>query len=359
MKNDFISSIWEFDNSDEKFLIHNTFRWYGKLPQFLVRRLINRYSKENDTVLANFSGSGTVLIESNILNRNVIVSDMHPISILLNNVKGRAYIPNTEKFIGKIKTKKFSKKIYFDFKDSSKWFYPDSLITIQGILEEIKKIKELKEREFYLLCLSKIIRDGSKIDSRCVNHIVVDHKKKKINILEFFEKSVKESKLAINEFKKIKTSKSIKIRQGDARKLDFLPDSSIDLIISHPPYGSAVLYYNIYSLLSTILGYNYDDIKKSDMSKGNFQHYIDDLKLVMDENHRILKKGKFMSLIIGDIRKNGEILTALPEITLYATSIGFSLRDIFIWKLVGKAGMSVIRRGNHIDHNYVIVLQKI
>lgn len=358
MKNNFISSIWEFDNSDEKFLIHNTFRWYGKLPQFLVRRLIGMYSDEGDTVLANFAGSGTVLVESNISNRNVEVSDMHPIAILLNNVKARSYSPNPSKFLEKLKNKKFPKEFLFDFKDSSKWFYKDSLIAIQGILEEIKKIKDLKEREFYLLCLSRIIRDGSKIDSRCVNHIVVDHKKKEIDILDAFEKSVLETKSAIAEFKKIKTSKSMKIRKGDARNLDFVPDSSIDFIISHPPYASAVLYYNIYSLVTTILGHDYDDIRESDMSKGRFQNYLDDLKLVIEENFRILKKGKFMSLIIGDIRKNGEILTALPEITLYAKSIGFSLRDIFIWKLVGKAGMSVARRGNHIDHNYIIILQK-
>ena len=66
MKNKFISSIWEFDNSEKKHLIHNTFRWYGKLPQFLVRRLITMYSSKNDLVLANFGGSGTVLVESKI-----------------------------------------------------------------------------------------------------------------------------------------------------------------------------------------------------------------------------------------------------------------------------------------------------
>jgi DNA modification methylase len=358
MKNNFISSIWEFDNSEKKIQIHDTFRWYGKLPQFLVRKLINMYSKVDDVILANFAGSGTVLIESNILNRHVCVSDIHPISLLLNNVKQRAYVPNTSKFIQIIKTKDFQRDIYFDFKDSSKWFYKDSLIKLQGILEEINKIKTIREREFYLLCLSRIIRDGSKIDSRCVNHIVVDHQKTKINILERFEKSIGETKQALEEFKKIKTMKSMDVTYSDARKLSHVKDSSIDFIISHPPYANAVLYYNIYSLASTLLGYDYDEIRKSDMSKSNFQIYLDDLKSVVSENFRILKNEKFASLIIGDIRKNGEILTALPEIILYATSIGFKLQDIFIWRLVGKAGMNVARRGNHIDHNYILIFKK-
>jgi len=53
MKNNFISSIWQFDeqNYDK---IHNIFRWYGKLPPQLVNKLINLYSNENDKILANF-----------------------------------------------------------------------------------------------------------------------------------------------------------------------------------------------------------------------------------------------------------------------------------------------------------------
>ena len=358
MKNKFISSIWEFDNSEKKHLIHNTFRWYGKLPQFLVRRLITMYSAKNDLVLANFGGSGTVLVESNIAGRDVIVNDMHPISILLNNVKAQAFAPDPENFINKIKSKKFPKKPYFDFKDASKWFYKESLIEIQGILEEIKKIKDVKERDFYLLCLSNIIRDGSKIDSRCVNHIVVDNKKKKIDVVKAFTKSVYDIKKAIDEFKQNKTNKKIKVIQGDAKNIPSVKDNSIDLVISHPPYASAVLYYNIYSLVSTILGYDYDSIRESDMSKGNFKQYIENLKLVLSENFRLLKRKKHMCMIIGDIRKDGDILTALPTVIAHGLSIGFQLRDIFIWKLVGKAGMNVARRGNHIDHNYLVVFLK-
>ena len=85
---------------------------------------------------------------------------------------------------------------------------------------------------------------------------------------------------------------------------------------------------------------------------------IENLKLVLSENFRFLKRKKHMCMIIGDIRKDGDILTALPTVIAHGLSIGFQLRDIFIWKLVGKAGMNVARRGNHIDHNYLVVFLK-
>ena len=37
---------------------------------------------------------------------------------------------------------------------------------------------------------------------------------------------------------------------------------------------------------------------------------------------------------------------------------GFKIEDIFIWELTKKAGMNVARRGNYIDHNYIIVAKK-
>ena len=37
---------------------------------------------------------------------------------------------------------------------------------------------------------------------------------------------------------------------------------------------------------------------------------------------------------------------------------GFDIEDIFVWVLNQKAGMNVARRGNFIDHNYVIIGKK-
>jgi len=359
MKNNFISSIWEFDNSTEKrYSIHEIFRWYGKLPQFLVRRLIDMYSEENDTILANFSGSGTVLIESYLSNRNCVGIDAHPLSLLICKVKTNNFFPTDEKFIKKIQNKVFPDELYFEFKDCKKWFHKKSLIQIEGILQEICKIKNEKEKQFYQLCLARIIRDGSKVDSRCVNHIVVDNHKKEIDVVCSFIESVREVGLIIKDFSKNHSNSTTKIFNGDTRNLIGFEDESFDLVISHPPYANAVLYYNIYSLVSTILGDSYEEIKNNDISSSSFNKYLEDMKQVISENYRLLKSKKYACIIIGDIRKNSEIMTALPDLVNYGKLIGFRLKDIFIWKLVGKAGMSLARRGNHIDHNYIIIFQK-
>ena len=354
----YISSIWEF-NDEQKHPIHDVFRWYGKLPQQLVRRLVSMYSKQNDRVMANFAGSGTVLTESNLAGRNSIGRDMHPISVLINQVKANKYIPNnTNQFMTQLQNKKYSTVPHVAFPDSDKWFYRESLIRMQGILSEINKFSDPRKKAFYQLCLARIIRKCSKIDSRCINHIVVDHHKKYACPLEEFVNSVSSVISMVRDFRTQGTDSSMEIKQGDARDLD-IPDDYINLMISHPPYANAVLYYNIYSLVSTLLGHSYDSIRKYDMSSGGFNTYLQNLDTTLQENYRVLKSGSYNALIIGDLRKNGQILTAVPHLIQKSRDIGFVLEDVFIWKLHKKAGMSVVRRGNHIDHNYILIMKKV
>ena len=355
-KSDYISSVWEFESGDTH-SIHEAIRWYGKLPQKLVRRLIPMYSKKQDIVMANFAGSGTVLSEANIANRHSKGSDTHPLSILTNQVKINQYIPRgIEEFLENLQGKHFEQNPVC-FNNQDKWFDKQSLSCVHGILTEINKIPNKKKHDFYAMALSQIIRDVSRVDSRCINHIIVDKNKKTRNVLDEFSKSAYRLQEIIKDFKGITTNSKMSISQDDARSLK-MPDENIDFMISHPPYANAVLYYNIYSLTSNILGHDYNQIRNRDLSAGGFKGYLDNMKLVLEESHRVLKPNGYEALIIGDIRKDGDILTSLPHFIETGKQIGFRLKDVFIWRLRQKAGMSVTRRGNHIDHNYILIFQK-
>ena len=145
---------------------------------------------------------------------------------------------------------------------------------------------------------------------------------------------------------------------GDARNLDPLKDNSIDLIISHPPYFGAILYYNIYQLENDLLGFDHEEIKDVDISTYSLEKYMRNMKKVFDETYRVLKPKKYACVVIGDTRRNGDIIPAFSHFIDYGTEIGYRLKDIFIWVLIAKAGMNVARRGNYIDHNYILIFQK-
>lgn len=320
------------------------------------------YSKEGELILANFAGSGTVLIEANLAKRKSLGVDSNPLSYLICKVKTNPYIPNKiDDFIAKVKNRleNDEKTLLFSFADAEKWFYKESLTDLELILDEIKKLKDEKERDFYSLALANIVWDASKVDSRCVNHIVLDKNKPKIDVFKEFCVSVRELESVLRKYQdsyneNIRTN----VFLGDARDLNFLDNNTVDLIISHPPYLGQILYYNIYSLVNRLQGFSLYEVKEKDISTNSFRNYMTNMQKVFDEMYRVLMPKKYACMIIGDTRKEGGIVPTFSYFIDYANKIGFKSMDIFIWVLSRKAGMNVARRGNYVDHNYILVFQK-
>lgn len=80
------------------------------------------------------------------------------------------------------------------------------------------------------------------------------------------------------------------VKVADVRNLSELKDSSIDLIITHPPYLNIIQYSeNIEGDLSRI-----SRVKK----------FCDELEKGIKELFRVLKEDKYCAILIGDTRKN-------------------------------------------------------
>ena len=80
------------------------------------------------------------------------------------------------------------------------------------------------------------------------------------------------------------------VKTGDIRNLSVISDSSIDLIITHPPYLNIIKYSKgIDGDLSNISG-----VKK----------FCDELEKGVKELYRVLKEDKYCGILIGDTRKS-------------------------------------------------------
>lgn len=363
MKNNFISSVWDFKQTsldETNYITHDFLRWYGKLIPQLVSKLIKLYSKEDDLVLANFAGSGTVLLESNVLKRHSIGFDSSPLSILLCKVKTTPYKPNTKNFLSELKEymKQNKNKNYSIDDVDKKWYDKKVFNQLMLVKEKIDILPSEKDKDYYLLALASITRKVSRTDSRCINHIVVDKNKPVLDVFNGFSKKINEMNESMNEYIRISNGTKISINRGDARELTDMKSENIDLIISHPPYLGCINYSNIFKLGNKIIGYDYDDVKINDISTNSLSKYMEYMKKVFDEMYRVLKSEKYACVIIGDNRVNGDLIPTFSYFINYALEKGFKLRDIFVWLMNQKAGMSVKRRGNHIDHNYILIFQK-
>ena len=106
----------------------------------------------------------------------------------------------------------------------------------------------------------------------------------------------------------------ISIHQGDARKLD-LPDESIDLICTHPPYSDII---------------KYSEDLDGDLSRLPIKQYLCEMGIVADECYRVLKKGKFCAVLMGDTRKKGMVQPLAFETMRIFELAGFKTKEIII-----------------------------
>ena len=110
------------------------------------------------------------------------------------------------------------------------------------------------------------------------------------------------------------SSVDISIRLGDARNLD-LPDESVDLICTHPPYADIIQYS--------------EDID-GDLSHLPIKSFLMEIGKVAEESFRVLKKGKFCAVLMGDTRKNGMVQPLAFETMRIFELAGFKTKEIII-----------------------------
>lgn len=101
-------------------------KYWGKKPAKDLKQLIERYTKEGDTILDPFSGYGVFCCEAFLLNRNVISNDLNPISNFINRLllEKNIDLKKLEDDWSRIKTK-FAPFVneWFDFKFQNRQVY--------------------------------------------------------------------------------------------------------------------------------------------------------------------------------------------------------------------------------------------
>jgi DNA modification methylase len=107
------------------------------------------------------------------------------------------------------------------------------------------------------------------------------------------------------------------IHKGDARNLDFVPDNSIDLICTHPPYAN-------------IINYSEGQDIPEDLSNLKVKDFLEQMKPVASECLRVLKAGKFCAVLMGDTRQKGCVIPMSFEVMRIFEAAGFTTKEIII-----------------------------
>ena len=140
-------------------------------------------------------------------------------------------------------------------------------------------------------------------------------------------------------FRYEKVNGIVEIKKGDARNLYFLDDESIDLICTHPPYANIIKYS--------------DDIAE-DLSQLKVSDFLKEMEKVASESFRVLKKGKFCAVLMGDTRKNGCMIPISFDIMKIFQNAGFTLKELII-KEQHNCKATGYWKTNSIKYNFLLI----
>lgn len=129
------------------------------------------------------------------------------------------------------------------------------------------------------------------------------------------------------------------IHKGDARNLNFIPDESIDLICTHPPYANII---------------QYSEDVEGDMSLLKVPEFLEEMKKVSSGCYRVLKKNKFCAVLMGDTRQKGHMIPMSFDVMKIFQDAGFKLKELII-KEQHNCKATGYWKTNSVKYNFLLI----
>jgi len=341
----YINEFWTSKQRQASSLHEISYRacFKPQLPYFFIDKL----TAENDFVYDPFLGRGTTLIESALMNRQVIGNDINPLSKTL--AEPRLLIPEFNKlkeYLSNIPLKKGLKAGI----DLSMFYHPDTeseIVSLRNYILTKEKNNELNEFDKWIrMVATNRLTGHSKgffsVYTMPPNQAVLPERQIKINekrnqkpeYRNAKELILRKTKSLIRNVtdiqkKRLKSRhKTAMFLNKDARKTSEIPDSFVQLTVTSPPFLDIVQYAKDNWLRGWFNGVNIEEVEKGITMSKTVEHWINVMQEVFNELYRITKQGGYVVFEVGEV-KNGKIKLEEYVIPL-GTKAGFKLLGIII-----------------------------
>jgi DNA modification methylase len=410
-----------FHQQDSAYASHNFHAFPAKFPPQLPKAFIDVLTQPGDLVLDPMMGSGTTPLEAFIACRKAIGFDIDPLAVLVSTVK---VTPLNSYLVSKtahgliqrarqLARQEGMTRPSWDDKTAEfiqYWFTEQTQQELTALITAIHELSDQRLRAFFLLAFSAVIitKSGGVSLARDLAHtrphrakVVYDASgcllmgealvQQRPARLEYMTKTIRP---AIDEFEKRvqKNIASLKMLREDGQRplLQFgnaqalpLPDGSIDLIVTSPPYASnAIDYMRAHKFSLVWFGYPIDqlgqqrrkyiggeairaedfvslpdytrqlvqEIAELDERKGDvLRRYYSEMTRTLREMYRVLKPGKAAVLVVGSSVLRGRDTETAVCLADIGRNLGFTVPPIGVRQLDRNRRM--MPAGNNVNLN--------
>jgi len=366
------STFWRGSYNGKESTLQQLSPYVGKMKSGMAKALIHLYSEPGDIVLDPFSGSGVVPLEAVLAGRVAWANDLSPYAYVLT--KGKLETPadeqvaleNAHAIIEEVEKQARSVNLDMIPKWVKEFYHPGTLREI------IVAFRLLKEQEDYFLmsCLLGIlhhVRPG--FLSYPASHLVpylrtskyppdvfpkmYDYRDLRSRFLAKIKRAYRRTKFPLfwNERK-------YQVWQVNTMDLP-IESEKVDAMISSPPYFGALDYARDNRLRLWFLGF--EDWKELDNKlTANNKVYLPQMSKCIQEMGRVLKKGGYCVLVLGDVEGDGKTRRTaeiLADIAVNLPDDRFKLETIYDDKVPDERRSR--RRTRTTKYERILVMKKL
>nr|WP_195461105.1 DNA methyltransferase [Alistipes sp. D31t1_170403_E11] len=248
-------STWEFKDVNTKYATHGFHNYPATMIPQIANKLIAEYGISAKTLFDPYCGTGTSLVEANLRGINAIGTDINPLARLISESKTTIieqqtvdlYIKEFNDYLFQYRYG-FKKKdlIFNKFQNIDYWFAQYVQEDLEIIKRFIEALNDKSIRSFFEVAFSQTIRDCSwtRNDEFKLYRMPADKMKTfHPNVFETMENILAKNRLGLLDYANRKQNQSQSIiydfNTVDEIPTNIIPQSSIDLIVTSPPYGDS------------------------------------------------------------------------------------------------------------------------
>ena len=286
--------------------IHGIYPYRGKISALDAAQIIKQLPK-GATLLDPFCGSGTIIYEAQKFGLNAIGFDMNPLAIELSKGKTNTefseldILNQCEEIIKKAKLLQ-SDNVEKMPDEALKSFHEDTSNEIMRISKYVNEMGDYLKSIYY---------GAIALTARGCNHYkwtsstVGKNMEPKIYI-NFYEKFLQKCK---KHFYLNYNCPKTEIFHADARMLSkYIPEKSVDVVFTSPPYFDALDYTAYYGkLIYDIHKINRQEIKEKLIQKVN--DYYENMKKVLMEIEKVTTDDAIIIFVVGDKKAKGTLIS--------------------------------------------------
>ncbi|MCX6684351.1 MAG: DNA methyltransferase [Methanoregula sp.] len=288
-----------------------------QLPRFFIDIL----TRKGDVVYDPFSGRGTTIIEAGLLGRDVLANDANPLSRIMT--EPRFFPPDiaaVEKRLAAIPRSRDGATI-----DLSMFYHPDTEKEIVALRNYILNRKancrdDMIDRWIAMVATNRLTGHSKGFFSVYTlppNQAVSQQSQQRINqkrqqtpeyrdthkIILDKTKSLLRKLSRVEKKDLTRAGKKACLLTGDARSTPDIPDSSIQLTVTSPPFLDIVQYREDNWLRCWFNGHNEETIGKQITMARTLDEWTGVMAAVFRELYRITLYGGYVAFEVGEVRK--------------------------------------------------------